>query len=226
MMVRKHVFQVIIVILLVVIVLLMWCFRDRLFQEKLKGEGTIMVKGSGKDLYYVYRAEDGEKVNFTSTGKPLTLPAGKYRVQLNNVDQSVTLRNGENQVLDSGVLMVDGIGLNLYEVWDEKDQNKLNFTNTSKGLELFSGSYTLSLNNVHHMVTVDKGDTTLVRTGQVMVSDKIDGLYHVFDTTGTNKLNFTYCGKVLEMLPGMVLVRWDGGEKKVEIKAGERVVVE
>jgi len=212
----------IICLLLIVVAGLAWCFRDR-FGEKWEGEGMISVTGVGKDLFYIFRSDDGEKQNFTATGNSLTVPAGRYLVQLNGVEREAVIHNGDRVFLESGMLVADGYGLNLYEVWDAAGKKKLNFTRTGNGLEFFQGPYILTLNHVRIPVNVYAGDSTIVQTGQLMVSSAFDGLYYVFDAAGENKLSFASCGNYLEMLPGDYLVRWGENENAVHVEVGQMV---
>ena len=63
--------------LLLLIILLALCYRDVLLQEKFEGEGRLEVRGWARGLFYVYSEADGQRKDFTRTGKSLTLPAGR-----------------------------------------------------------------------------------------------------------------------------------------------------
>ncbi len=211
----------VILIIIIILALLVICFKDRIFTSDTKAEGSLLVTGKGTDLYYVYNSKDNQKIDFISTGKTMSLPVGKYKVTLHNIGPEITVKGDDMTVLHTGVLLVEGQGLNLYEVWDEKKKTKLNFTYTGKGFEFFPGSYTIILNNIPQKLTVKAEDTTWIATGRLSVTGKPETLYYVYDQTGDNQLQFTYTGKETELFPGKYWIRVDKDKKQIDIVAGE-----
>lgn len=211
----------IILIIVVILALLALCFREHIFTSDTGAEGSLLVTGQGKDLYYVYTLKDNQKIDFTSTGNTMALPAGEYQVTLHNSGPDISVKGNETAVLETGVLLVEGQGLNLYEVWNEERTKKLNYTSTGKGFEFFPGTYTVILNNIPRKITVHARDTTLIATGRVSVTGNPDDLYYVFDRTGENQLQFTSVGKETELLSGKYIIQVNEEEKQVEITAGQ-----
>ena len=214
------------ILIIILIAILVLCFKDRILMTGLSGEGSLLVTGHGKSMYYVYSKEDDQRINFKYTGKTMTLPAGHYKVTLHNSGPVITIHGDEETVVHSGVLLVDGSSRNLYEVWDKTGEIKLNFTYTGKGFEFFPGTYTIVLNGVHQKVQVMANDTTRIPSGQLDVTGKSGKLYYVYDKTGTNKLQFTSMGKITELLPGTYLVKVDKQEQQVKILPDEVTTTE
>ena len=93
---RNHKTRNIVALILIIIFVLLLLCRDKIIQtvtnavsqksvqetENLQGEGSLLVTGQGQNLYYVFNAATGEKIDFTKTGAELVLPAGKYKVRL------------------------------------------------------------------------------------------------------------------------------------------------
>lgn len=221
-----HFGHIIIILILIIIAMLAFCFRDRIFTTGSPGEGSLLVTGQGVDMYYVFGAKDNQKINFTYTGRTMNLPAGHYRVILNNTETLVTIRTNKKSEVHSGMLVIEGTGQNLYEIWDEKSEIKLDFRYTGRGSEFFSGIYTIILNGVHKKVTVFPGDTSRVATGRLSVTGKPGVLYYIYDEVKRHQLQFTSVGKETEMLPGTYLVRVDENEQHVKIRVGELTTVE
>ncbi len=219
---RKPVIILISVLFIVMMFLFLLCpdFRAQ------KGEGTLLVSGHGHDLYHVFDAKSGEKIDFTSTGNEMILTSGKYIVKLHNSGPTIHIRPNKKTIVQTGVLMVTGLGINMYEVWGNDNSTKLNFTDTGKSLEMFPGEYQVKLQNVSQRVTVFENDTCLVQTGQLLVPGNEKELYDVYDENGENKLNFTFIGNPLEFLPGSYQVKYQGQSKIVVVSPGKTTVVE
>jgi hypothetical protein len=117
--------------------------------------GSIMVTGTGKDLFEVYDEAGTNKLGFKRTGGEMELFAGPYMVKLNNSSRRVAVKPGEKTVLEAGSLVVPGDGKALYEVYDEAGKNKLGFTGTGKPMELLPGAYTVICNQKKRPVVVE-----------------------------------------------------------------------
>lgn len=216
--------RIVLISALFIFILLFLLLFNRTCQPQ--GEGTLVVTGTGQDLYHVFNEKSGDKVNFTSTGSSMILPAGNYRLELHGQKQKITIKPEDETIIKTGVFKVKGQGINLYEVWDKENTRKLDFTETGKGMELFAGEYTIKLNHVDHKVNVKEQDSTLVETGQILVKGNTQDLYEVYTADGTKKLNFTFLGKPFELLPGEYLVKWPGQSTLVTIEALKVVEVE
>jgi hypothetical protein len=187
--------------------------------------GTIMVAGNGADLYYVFDETGKQKVGFTKTGAPLTLPPGTYTVSLNNVGKKVKVEAKGKTVIACGTLLVAGVGTSLYEVYDETGQHKLNFTYTNGKTELLEGSYVLKLTNSRKKVAVRAGEKMVVQAGRLTVEGDGKELYEVYDQAGKVKLDFTSTGKVMELFPGTYTVVYRQKKFPAVVKGKEQTTV-
>lgn len=218
---KKHI--LIISLIFVFIFLYLLLFNPTCHSQ---GKGTLLVTGAGQDLYHVFNENSGDKVNFTSTGSSMILPAGKYRLELHGQQQVVKINPETETIIKTGVLKVEGKGINLYEVWDKNNTKKLDFTETGKGMELLPGEYWIKLNNVDRKVTISEQDSTIIQTGQIVVKGETKDLYEIFTSDETEKLNFTFLGDPIEFLPGNYLVKYQNQTKAISIQAQETLIVE
>jgi len=228
---KRETRNIVALILIIILIMLLLC-RDKIVQtinqtihpkssEVLQGEGSLLVAGQGHALYYVFHAESGEKVDFTRTGSEMPLPAGKYKVTLQGVEKEVLIHRDEQYKLACGTLLVNGIGKDLYEVYDKDGQVKLNFTSTGQALEFFPGSYIVQLHGISQNVTVFSGDTSVTNTGRLLVSGNASDLYYVFDQNGQDKLDFTRVDNEMELLPGSYVVKVQERHMTAEVKPDE-----
>jgi len=193
--------------------------------SKAGGEGTLVVLGRGKDLYDVFDESGQNKINFTNTSKPLQVPAGSFVVILNGSRRPAVVKPGEETRLETGVLLVKGLGKDLYDVFDKTGQDKLHFTRTNQPTELFEGEYVVKMNNASTPASVRAGEETVVEAGSVLVEGDGKTLYEVYDQDSTHKLNFTATGRVMEMLPGSYTIVCAGKQYPAEVKAGQQTTI-
>jgi len=123
------------------------------------------------------------------------------------------------------VIGVGGTGEDLYYVFDESGENKLAFTGTNKKIEIFEGSYVLTLNGSTATASVRPGEETVVGAGSLVVSGDEKMLYEVYDEAGETNLNFKHVGGAMELFPGSYTVVCGGGKTTAVVKAGERTEV-
>ncbi len=192
-----------------------------------EGPGMLLVSGSGKDLYDVFRSDDGSKVTTAGTNTAVELEAGSYLVGLGGARQLVTVRAGETTRLGAGTLVVAGLGESLWAVFDATGAKKIDFTRTNKPVDLLEGSYLVELGGTRRPVVVRADEKTTVEAASLTVAGSSGSLYGVFDPTGTTKYAFTSVGRTVELLPGFYSVqvaeRWF---RNLELAAGQRLTLE
>jgi len=191
-----------------------------------KGDGKLLVKGLARDLYEVFDLKTNKKVHFGSTNGVAELPAGVYRVALNNSSCTVTVASDQTAELQAGSVVVSGIGQDLYEVYGVGANKKLAFVSTNGVVELLPGDYRVGLHHALQAVHVNPGKQTVVQAGTLLVKGAPKTLYSVFDPSGKTKFDFRFTNARMELLPRRYLVRVAGAEHTVDILPGQQVVIE
>ena len=191
-----------------------------------QGDGKLVVKGLARDLYDVFELKTNKKVHFGRTNGEVELPAGAYRVALNNSSCTVTVAPDQTAELQAGSVVVLGMGQDMYEVHGGAPSRKLSFTETNGVVELLPGDYKVGLHRVFQPIVVHPGKKTEVKAGTLLVKGPPKILYSVFDPTGKTKLDFRFTNGPIELLPRRYLVRVAGGEHAVDVLAGKQTVIE
>ena len=191
-----------------------------------KGEGTVMVKGIGQDLYFVFDKKGEEKIGFKTTGEKLELPAGIYNVGLNGVSCKVTIRPDEEIVLESQTLLVEGEGLALYSIHDSSGKKKLHYRSVGAKVEMFPGSYIVILHGAKKQVDVTADSETVLKTGILLVKGDGIALYEVYDSEGMNKYDYRSINKEMVLFPGEYTVRYKDKESKSIVEADQKTVID
>ncbi|MDM8550521.1 hypothetical protein QUF72_10600 [Desulfobacterales bacterium HSG2] len=193
--------------------------------------GTITVSSrflTGNSRYYVYDP-DGNKLSDTHTNKEIKFLPGTYTVSLHGTVQTAEVRAGEKTTLASGTVTVSSsflTGNSTYYVYDP-DGNKLSDTHTNKEIELFPGTYTVSLHDTVQTAEVRAGEKTTLEAGTVTVSSSLpDGntTYYVYDPDG-NRLHYTSTNKEIELFPGTYMLYLHDTERTAEVRAGEKTTL-
>ena len=193
--------------------------------QKSEAEGTLVVTGTGDDLYYVFDSTGTQKAGFAKTNSEMTLPAGTHLVTLNGSRQPVTVQPNATTTVAAGSVLVSGAGQDLYHVFGADGQDKLGFTATGKAFELLPGEYVVRLNGTREKLSVEAGAQTVAHAGRIVVQGDGEPLYHVYDSTGNVKLQFTSTGKEIELLPGAYLVVIGEERWPATVIAGQKTVV-
>lgn len=237
---KKHWLAILILLVLIVIVTCLWIRSsssgtssseirggDQASQaaETPQGEGSLVVKGTGEDLYEVHDATGEKKLNFARTNEEMKLPAGTYVVSLHSVPHKIEVTTGGRTVIQAGALVVSGTGNDLYEVYDSEGKRKLSFTKTNSVTELLPGTYVLSLQRVQRKLEIQPGKKTVIESGALAVEGNTEGLYYVYDETGKNRLDFRGTNRAIELLPGKYVVTINGREFPVEVKPNQETIV-
>ena len=122
-------------------------------------------------------------------------------------------------------LMVQGIGQDMYYVYDKTGNKKIDFKKTNSAIGLSPGIYTLILNGAGKHVTVEKGKVPVVETGLLSVNGAGEDLFYVFDSTGKKKYDFRKTNGKIEMFPGTYMVFLNNVGRTVTVKAGKETVL-
>jgi 6,7-dimethyl-8-ribityllumazine synthase len=122
--------------------------------------GTILVKGSTDEYYYVFDSL-GKQLNTQSINKGLAFSPGTLRIRVNNTDMAAEVAAGEIREYPTGSLVVPGSGSDYYYVFD-KNGNQLNTNSVNKALAFFPGEYSVKLGQNSHPASVTAGQTTTV----------------------------------------------------------------
>lgn len=180
-------------------------------------------------LYYVYDPEKGP-LGYDSLSDEVELFPGNYAVSLNETTQTASVQAGEETLLVSGTLTVSSIctsGHAIFYVYDDTG-NKLDSASTNGEVELFPGTYTVSLNDTLATATVQAGEKTVVEAGTVWVSSISttgNTAFHVYDDT-RNELGRANTNQEVELFPGTYTVSLNSTELSATVRSGERTVLE
>lgn len=123
--------------------------------------GTIMVKGSTDEYYYVFDAT-GKQLNYQKLNSALSFFPGSYQIKVNNSVIGGDVLAGEDHVYETGSFIVKGSSSTYYYVFD-KTGIQLNYNALNKPLAFFPAEYTVKLNDNTRAATVTKGKETEVK---------------------------------------------------------------
>ena len=123
-------------------------------------------------------------------------------------------------------LMVQGIGQDMYYVYDETGNKKIDFKKTNSAIGLTPGTYTIILNGVSKHVTIQKGEVPVVETGILSVIGSGQDLFYVFDSSGKKKYGFRKTNGKIEMFPGSYMIFLNNVGRAVTVQAGEEAVLD
>lgn len=123
-------------------------------------------------------------------------------------------------------LMVQGIGQDMYYVYDETGNKKIDFKKTNSAIGLAPGTYTVILNGVSKHVTIQKGEVPVVETGILSVSGSGQDLFYVFDSAGQKKYDFRKTNGKIEMFPGSYMVFLNNVGRAVTVQTAEEAVLD
>jgi RHS repeat-associated protein len=128
---------------------------------------------------------------------------------------------------EAGSVMVSGTGKETYNVLDPSGQAKVAWDRpTNSVTELLPGTYTVMLNNSQQRLEVTPGQQAVVRAGSLMVAGTGKEWYHVFDSSGKEKLAWDRpTNSVTELLSGTYTVMVNNSQQRVEVTPGQQAVV-
>ena len=190
--------------------------------------GTLLVRGTGSDGYYVADANGGRALTgYLATNASTSLPAGTYTVVLNGSTQLVRVRAGATVEVRAGALFVSGLGADGFYVADSGGERALTGSRTTGlAFELLPGTFTAVLNNSRQRVVVAAGVTDTVRAGNAFASGLGADGYYVADSTGLRALTGSRTTNgPFELVPGRYSVVLNNSRQVVTILPGERTEV-
>ncbi|QTA81227.1 Uncharacterized protein dnl_35580 [Desulfonema limicola] len=107
--------------------------------------GNLEVSGAGNDKYSVIDTK-GSEISSANTGETTGSFAGSYTVRLNNIAKTITIEPDSTLTLKSGILTVQGSGADDFYILDSSGA-PIAKAKTNQEIDLFGGTYTISLNN-------------------------------------------------------------------------------
>lgn len=120
--------------------------------------GTLLVRGSTSDYYYVTDAS-GKELHYQQLNKPLSFFPGTYRVRVNKTERPASVTASRETEYQTGSIVATGKGADYYYVLD-KSNNSLHYNTLNKPLSLFPGEYSVKVGPRVRAATVSAGKTT------------------------------------------------------------------
>jgi hypothetical protein len=184
--------------------------------------GVVSVSGNGKDDFYVYDGA-GNKLDYADTNQEIEVFSGTYTVSVNGTSQPATVESGEKTVLTAGSISVSGTGTDDFDVYDTAGK-KLDSADTNGEVEVFPGSYTVSLNDTKKTATVQAGKKTTLIAGRLAVlssaASLLSSTYYVYDLNG-NRLCYATVNRKAELFPGNYAVSLNNTAQNATVQAGQ-----
>jgi len=183
---------------------------------------TLTVQGIGQDLFYVYNT-DGKQLDYERTNTVVELFPGTYTVSLNGSTQTVAVQAGQKIALAAGTVTATGIGQDLFYVYNT-DGKQLDYERTNNVVELFPGTYTVSLNSSTQTAAVQAGQKTALAAGTVTATGIGQDLFYVYNTDG-KQLDYERTNNVVELFPGTYTVSLNGSTQTAAVQAGQKTAL-
>lgn len=148
--------------------------------------GNLNVSGAGNDTYSVIDSQGNEIVT-ASTDESVGLFSGSYKVKLNKIVNTITIEADSTLTLQSGVLTVQGTGADDFYILNSSGV-PIAMAKTNREIDLFGGTYTVSLNNskVSADVITAEADTQAKKRSIQGVADLSDPLNALKICAGEN----------------------------------------
>ncbi len=184
--------------------------------------GTLIVRGSTNEYYYVFDAL-GKQLSSNSLEKPLAFVPGSYTVKVNNTETKAAITGGQVTELKTGTILVKGSTDEYYYVFDSLGK-QLNSQSLNKGLAFYPGTLRIRVNNTDMAAEVVAGESREYPTGSLVVAGSGSDYYYVFDKTG-NQLNSNSMNKALSFFPGEYTVKLGQNAHPATVTAGQAITV-
>ncbi|QTA84180.1 Uncharacterized protein dnm_001740 [Desulfonema magnum] len=183
--------------------------------------GLISVSGTGQDTFYIYDDDlSGDSLAYAKTNQDIELLPGSYIASVNNTRETAEVEPGEKTVLTAGLVSVSGNGKDDFYVYDTAG-NKLDYADTNKEVEVFSGDYTVAVNETSQQIAVESGEKTVLTAGSISVSGTGTDDFYVYNTEG-KQLDYTKTNGEVEVFPGTYVVRVNKTKQTATVQAGEK----
>jgi len=186
--------------------------------------GTVSVSGTGADDFYIHDTF-GKQLDYTDINKEIEVFSGDYTVSVNKTVHPATVESGQKTVLTAGSISVSGTGTDDFYVYDTAG-TQLDYTDTNKVIEVFAGTYTVSLNDTRQTATVQGSEKITLEAGRLIVSGSTptSTLYYVYDSEG-RQLDSTYVNRETELFPSSYIVSLNDTTQTASIQAGEETLL-
>ena len=161
--------------------------------------GTLIVSGNTPEYYYVMDTLN-QQLGYETLSRAMSFFPGIFIVKINNTETPVEIKLKELREIRTGSLMVRGNTSEYYYVLDRSNR-QLNYNTLEAPLAFLPGTYFLKVNNTSITADVFAGQTTELRTGNLLVKGLTEEYYYVTDTLG-NALNYQSLNKPLAFFPG------------------------
>lgn len=137
-----------------------------------KGDGWLEVKGADLTGHTITNAKTGDQVGILNhTKATMKLPAGLYNVTVGKaVWKSIEVKAGETTVLNPGILKVENASLRGHTVLERETGIEHGSVSSLKGYAvLMPGEYDIMFGKLSWPVTINPGETTVLKPGTVKV---------------------------------------------------------
>ncbi|MDM8521955.1 hypothetical protein QUF80_01150 [Desulfococcaceae bacterium HSG8] len=186
--------------------------------------GAVSVAGIRADTFYIYEDDlSGNYLAYAKTNQDIEILPGSYIISMNDTRELAEVESGEKTVLTAGVVSVSGNGKDDFYVYDGAG-NRLDYADTNQEIELFSGTYTVSVNRTSQSATVESGEKTVLTAGSISVSGTDTDDFYVYDTEG-KKLDSAHTNGEVEVFPGNYNVFLNDTKQTATVRAGEKTML-
>jgi 6,7-dimethyl-8-ribityllumazine synthase len=182
--------------------------------------GSLLVSGSTEDYYYVFDGV-GTQMASARVGASLAFFPGTYGLRINGSGSTAAVSPGSASEVKTGLVNVRGTTDEYYYVFDPSG-TQLASARLGSPLGLFTGTYTVKVNNSDGKAEVRAGEAADVQTGTVVVQGTTDEYYYVFDASG-RQLASNRLGRPLALLEGSYSIKVNNTPATAAIKAGQLV---
>lgn len=184
--------------------------------------GTLIVRGSTSEYYYVSNAE-GTQLSYNSLEKSLAFFPGSYTVKVNGTESKADIVAGQFTELETGSIVVKGLTEEYYYVFDSKGK-QLSYQGLNKALAFFPGKFQIRVNKSVMEAESIAGDNREYQTGSLIVGGSGSEYYYVSDKAG-NQLSYNSLNKPLSFVSGEYSVRFGDSTRTATITAGQMTTV-
>jgi len=164
------------------------------------GTGTLMVKGTTTEYYYVLDSAQ-QQLAYETLNKATSLFVSPVFVKVNTAQVSTDVKLDELTEIQTGTILVNGTTQEYYYILNEQG-TQLCYSMLGKPVAMLPGTCTVKVNNsLLSNTTVNSSQVTELHTGTILVKGLTEEYYYVLDTLGT-QLNYQGLNKPLAFFPG------------------------
>ncbi|GEM_PF-5943320 len=186
------------------------------------GAETLTVKGTGNDTFCGYDMT-GKQMGCRSTNSEIELSPGTYSVSLHGAKQTATVQAGQKTTLVAGLATLKGTGNDAYCVYDSTGQ-QMGCLSTNQEIELFPGTYSVSLHGAKQTATVQAEQKTTLIAGLATLKGTGNDAYCVYDSTG-QQMGCLSTNQEIELFPGTYNFSLHGAKQTATVEAEQKTVL-